>query len=137
MATPLPLPQLLDEWHRWADWVSTEPRDETMASERIGWHEFDWAVQDYPELAWEAIVAAIDQPRMEAHLGLLAAGPLEDLLSKHGAAFIDRVEALARANAKFAWVLGGVWQHTMPEPLWLRVQAVRDRRGWDAAPQST
>lgn len=134
MAAPLPLLQLLDEWLRWAEWTSSEPRDEAMATELIGWHEFDWAVQDYPELAWQAIVTALEQPRMEAHLGLLAAGPLEDLLSKHGPAFIDRVEALARADPKFAWVLGGVWQHTMPESLWLRVQSVWDRRGWDGNP---
>jgi hypothetical protein len=134
MAVPVPVPQLLDKWFRWAEWTSSEPRDEAMAAELIGWHEFDWAVQDYPELAWQAIVTALEQQRMDAHLELLAAGPLEDLLSKHGSAFIDRVEALARADSKFARVLGGVWQHTMPESLWLRVQSVWDRRGWDDNP---
>lgn len=111
MAAPLPLPQLLDEWLRWAEWTTSEPRDEARAAELIGWHQFDWAVQDYPELAWQAIVTALQQPRMDAHVGLLAAGPLEDLLSRHGPAFIYRVEARARVDSKFAWVLGGVW-HT-------------------------
>ena len=134
MSEPLPLSDLLNEWHRWAEWMSSELRDEELVHDLIGWSEFDWAVSDFPELAWQAILEAMDQPRMEAHLGKLAAGPLEDLLSKHGHAFIDRVELLARSNSKFAWLLGGVWQHTMPESIWLRVQAVWDRRGWDGNP---
>lgn len=134
MSEPLPLPELLNEWHRWAEWVSSEPRDEEKAHDLIGWNEFDWAVNDFPELAWRAILEAMNQSKMEVHLGKLAAGPLEDLLSKHGSAFIDRVELMARSNSKFAWLLGGVWQHTMPESIWLRVQAVWDRRGWDGNP---
>jgi hypothetical protein len=134
MSEPLPLPELLDEWHHWAEWVSSEPRDEEQAKNLIGWGEFDWAVSDYPELAWQAILEAMEQPRMAAHLEKLAAGPLEDLLSKHGAAFIERVELRAKSSAKFAWLLGGVWQHTMPESIWFRVQAVWDRRGWDGNP---
>jgi len=134
MSQPLPLPDLLDEWHRWAEWVSSEPRDEKQAADLIGWEEFDWAVSDYPELAWEAILDAMEQPRMEAHLAKLAAGPLEDLLAKHGPTFIDRVELLAKSNKKFAWLLGGVWQYTMSEAILSRVQAVWDRAGWDGNP---
>lgn len=131
MSKPLPLPELLNEWHRWAEWVSSEPRNEERAHDLIGWGEFDWAVSDYPELAWKAILEAMEQPRMEARLGKLAAGPLEDLLAKHGPSFIDRVEFLANSNKNFAWLLGGVWQHTMPVAIWSRVQTVWDRRGWD------
>ncbi len=131
MSEPLPLPELLNEWHRWAEWVSSEPRDEKLADGLIGWSEFDWAVSDYPELAWEAILEAMSQPRMEAYLGILAAGPLENLLTKHGPDFIERVELLAKSNTKFAWLLGGVWKCTMSEAIWSRVQAVWDRRGRD------
>jgi hypothetical protein len=134
MNAPLPLPQLLDEWHRWAEWVGDPNRDENQSGELIGWNEFDWAVQEFPELAWRAILDALSQPRMEPHLATLAGGPLEDLLSLHGESFIERVEAEARANLKFAWLLGGVWQHTMSEEIWLRVQSVWDRRGWDGVP---
>jgi hypothetical protein len=131
MNEPLPLPQMLDEWFRWAAWVSDPNRDESKASELIGWNEFDWTVQDYPEVAWQAILEAMNQPRMEPHLGTLAAGPLEDLLSLHGERFIDRVEVEARANPRFAWLLGGMYQYKMPENIWARVQSVWDRRGWD------
>jgi hypothetical protein len=100
-----------------------------------GWDEFNWAVQEHPELAWQAILEAIEQPRMEPYLGTLAAGPLEDLLSLHGNYFIQRVEAMAKSNPRFASVLGGVWQHTMTAEVWSKVQAVRDRRGWDGVPR--
>lgn len=132
MTAPLPLPELLDEWFRWAEWISTPGKDESLADGLIGWSEFDWAVNDYPELAWQAIVTAMKQPRMQPYLGILAAGPLEDLLSLHGEAFIERVEKKAAAEQQFAWLLGGVWQYNMSEELWSRVVAVRDLRGWDA-----
>jgi len=61
----------------------------------------------------------------------LAAGPLEDLLARHGATVIGRVEGEAKSNPAFATVLGGVWQSTMSDEIWERVQAVWDRRGWD------
>ena len=131
MSEPLALPQLLDEWHRWAEWVSDPGRDANQSAELIGWNEFDWAVHDYPELAWQAICEALGQQRMANHLPVLAAGPREDLLSLHGKQFIDRVESEAKRNPRFAWLLGGVWKHEMSEQIWNRVQAVWDRAGWD------
>jgi hypothetical protein len=118
----LPLPKLLEEWHRWAKWVRDPHRDETLAGELVGWQEFNWAVESQPELAWQAILAALVQPRVEAYLGTLAAGPLEDLLCAHGETFIDRIEVEAQSNPKFASLLSGVWRSTMPEHVWHRVQ---------------
>ena len=36
-----------------------------------------------------AIIEAINQPRMERYLGILSAGPLEDLLDLHGPASLN------------------------------------------------
>lgn len=130
MAEPLPIPRLLDEWLKWAEWVRTpEPRAD--GSELIGWHEFEWITQSHPEYAWTAILAAVSDERCAPYLGTLAAGPMEDLLSGHGAQFIDRVEAQARSDPQFAMFLGGVWRFQMADEVWARVQAVWDRRGWD------
>ena len=126
MSGPLPLSKLLDEWYQWAEWISSEYRDESKSRELTGWFDFNCVVEDDPELAWKAIVEAIDQPRMEPYLGHLAAGPLENLLTMYGPAFIDRVEQRARSNAKFSKVLGGVWQSAMPEPIWKRVRAAQN-----------
>jgi hypothetical protein len=55
---------------------------------------------------------------------VLSAGPIEDLLAKHGETFINRVEAETRKDPLFAKVLGGVWQNSMGDAVWKRVQAV-------------
>ena len=135
MNMPYPVPRLIEEWLRWAAWT-TDPKNEGKSNpDLVGHSEFDWAVQDHPEHAWQAILGAMENPAAKPYLGVLAAGPLEDLLSRHGPAFIERVETEARSSPDFAWMLGGVWKHTMPEEIWLRVQVVWDRRGWDGIPK--
>jgi hypothetical protein len=108
------------------------------SSARVEKEQNDWAcmepvddAREDPERAWNFILLALETPICEPHLGVLAAGPLEDLLSHHGVDFIDRVEAEAKSNSKFAHLLGGVWQFQMTDEVWCRVQNVRDQRGWD------
>jgi hypothetical protein len=113
----------------WARGWSSDPAEK---------EECEWAcmepvddAREDPERAWQFILLAIETPVCAPHLGILAAGPLEDLLSHHGAEFIDRIEEEARANPHFAHVLGGVWQFQMTEDVWSRVQGVWNRSGWD------
>lgn len=103
--------------------------------------EYGWAcmepvddARDNPERAWQCILFALDSPQCSEHFAVLAAGPLEDLLSFHGVAFIDRVETLARRSPQFASLLGEVWQFQMTDEIWHRVRQVWDRRGWDGIP---
>lgn len=135
MIALLPISELLEEWLLWAKWVSNPNCQEREGQDLIGFDEFDWVVREHPEYAWQVILAALEDPRLEPFLGILAAGPLEDILSYHGEAFIERVQAEAMANPRFAWLLGGVWQFLMPEKIWLCVQAVWDRREWDGIPK--
>lgn len=131
MHEPLPTPDLLNEWLKWAQWSADPDRDASQSGDLIGFDEFDWVVRERPEQAWQAIVTASLDPRVEPHFGVLAAGPLEDLLSQHGPNFIDRVEAEARSNPKFAFLLGGVWRLGMTDDVWARVQQAWIRKGWD------
>jgi|ERR1041384_7664703 hypothetical protein len=85
----------------------------------------DDAASDDPESAWSAILKVIEHPLTDEQTAYLAAGPPEILLSKHGAAFIDRVEHEARVNPKFSFLLGGVWKHGMSDDVWNRVQRAR------------
>lgn len=124
-----PLEYLVECWAR--GW-SSDPVDK---------EEYEWAcmepvadAREVPERAWQFILQAIDSPHCAPHFGVLAAGALEDLLSYHGEAFIERVEAQAKVNTGFARLLGGVWQFQMSEDVWRRVQQVWDRRGWDGIP---
>jgi hypothetical protein len=56
-------------------------------------------------LTLESIVAAPD----DRILANVAAGPLEDLLTREPERFIDRVEVQARRNPRFRRCLTGVW----------------------------
>ena len=62
---------------------------------------------------------------------ILAAGPLEQVLAQHGETIIERVENIAKSNEMFSSLLGGVWQNSIPNEIWDRVQNVWNRSGWD------
>ena len=134
MDSPLPIAQLVDEWLQWATWQADPEKRGRLNNDLIGFSEFEWVVREYPEHAWQGILATLADARVKPHLGVLAAGPLEDLLSYHGPAFIERVEREAALNPQFASLLGGVWQFEMADEIWARVQAAWDRRGWDNVP---
>jgi hypothetical protein len=102
-------------------------------AEPYGWAyvEVEWLVANDPERLWQVIRDLYPRPEAQAHFRTLAAGPLEDLLEAHGEAFIDRIESLAARDPIFAHLLGGVWQITMADAIWTRVQAAADPSGWD------
>ena len=91
-------------------------------------------VLDSPHQAWTAILTILDKDASEDTMMNLAAGPLEDLLSKHGPEVIDRVEKEAHANPTFSNLLGGVWQSGTDDQIWKRIERVRDLSGWDDNP---
>lgn len=77
---------------------------------------------------FQAILSALKNTKADpAHPTFqnLAAGPLEDLLSDHGAELIEKVETEARRNPSFNLLLGGVWEGGMTKEIWGRVQAAR------------
>lgn len=104
---------------------------------KLSWvsdREYDLLHAD-PESLWMLILAIyhLDQsPQIDQ---VLSAGPIEDLLAAHGEAFIKRVEAEAKRDPSFAFTLGGVWQNSMTDSVWQRLQRVWDRRGWDGMPK--
>jgi len=137
----------MDTYQRWQElgrpidylmecWLASQSGDPVIKAEN------EWAfmepvdeVHDNPERAWECILLAARDPRFsDHHIGVMAAGALEDLLSHHGMAFIDHIEEECRTNRRFAWMLGGVWGFQMSDEVWSRVQVVWDRRDWDGVP---
>lgn len=120
-----------------ADWVFYWHAPEGSAAKELLFTacEREWElVEKNPEEAWQFILLTLKldgSPRIQE---VLSAGPLEDLLSKHGEAMIGSVENEARSNPSFASLLGGVWQNAMSESVWSRVQAVWNRSGWDGLP---
>ena len=65
-----------------------------------------------PELCLASItelLSRIPADPENRHFQLLAAGPLEDLLSAHGDSMLDKIETLARREPAFRRLLNGVW----------------------------
>jgi hypothetical protein len=79
-----------------------------------------------PELQWDVILEAVRQAANDDDLGHIAAGPIEGLLGRHGAAWIERVEVEAKQNAQFARAVTGVWKYMMTDDVWDRVKSIKD-----------
>lgn len=135
--------QLATEWigywySRWQDrhrepggGYSERSRELYSASESLRGQ-----VEESPEEAWRVILAIHHLDQSEAIQAVLSAGPIEDLLATHGEEFINQVEDQARQDPAFAKLLGGVWKNSMTDEVWMRLQAVWDRRGWDGIPEN-
>ncbi len=86
----------------------------------------DWSLDHEGEQLWQFITVAYKRELPDKAVGMLAAGPLEDLLAKQGPVFIDRVQELARRDPQFNYLLGGVWRNAMTKEVWQRVQTARN-----------
>ena len=62
-----------------------------------------------PESVWPIILDLIQAAPNDQVLANIGAGPLEDLLCWHGAAFIERVEQAASRNSRFRKSLAATW----------------------------
>lgn len=106
-----------------AGWLAQTPRpprardDEMWAGEAL----YD-LLSRRPDLLLEfihAVLAAGPDDFQEANL---AAGPLEDLLIRHGPAFIAEIELTARREPRFRRLLAATFRAGMPSDLWRRVR---------------
>ena len=123
-----------------ADWVLYWKAPEgSVAREQLDWvGGREWEIiHDEPDVGWRLVLAIHEIDSSVEIQEVLAAGPLEDLLSKHGAGVIESIEAEARRSPSFAQLLGGVWKNQMSDQVWSRVQAVWDRSGWDGNSESS
>jgi hypothetical protein len=74
------------------------------------------------DLAWDLVLELVCQSP-DDELGNTAAGPLEDLVKRHGEELVDRIEAEAKRDERFKWALGVVWlmESTLPPNVLRRV----------------
>ncbi|MDR2880421.1 MAG: hypothetical protein LBV29_00765 [Azoarcus sp.] len=77
-----------------------------------------------PELCWLLILEISDRADSDLQRASLAAGPLEDLLSRYGDYFIDRIEEVVKRNGRFRELLTGVWKNTINPIVWNRIQCL-------------
>jgi hypothetical protein len=95
-------------------------------------------VSNAPDAAVVFVLAALDECRQGKQVAVLAAGPLENLLSGHGRAVIGAFEAAARQHAKVRYLLSGAWGQNRIDPaVWARlVAAVAPGPCMDAEPRT-
>lgn len=77
---------------------------------------------DDPDLALAFLALAASTYDEPEYLGLLAAGPMEDALGIVAPKILDRIIVESRRNARFRWMLSGVWLHAIHPD---NVEAVR------------
>lgn len=119
------------------DWIRNQVAAKGSAESEGTWYAVQMAfdlADDDPETLWRLILAILSKDQSNKVLENLSAGPMEDLLVKHGTLVITRVEQQAKADPAFARLLGGVWKNRMSGDIWDRVLKVWDRRGWDGSP---
>ncbi|WP_315741832.1 MULTISPECIES: DUF6869 domain-containing protein [unclassified Bradyrhizobium] len=117
------------EPHRLAEaWIKYVqlPDHEAEASDLFSaFMQLDNLVSDQPEAAWPIIQQLWALDHTNSMLAIIAAGPVEDLLCRHGPEFIERIEQLARQDPIVKKMLGAVWgRNRMPEDVWRRLKAV-------------
>jgi hypothetical protein len=67
------------------------------------------------EDCWVAILEILSRGPPDKGIGILAAGPLENLIEASGPEFIDRIEREARHSGAFRHLLRGVRESSTPE----------------------
>ena len=82
-------------------------------------------VRDDAEMAWRFMLAAIKFLTTSEQACILAAGELENMIFHHGTSLVEQIENEAKRNARFRYVLSGVWPQGKTDDIWQRILAVR------------
>lgn len=126
----LSVDRIVADWIAYAKYPTPGDAPEQVATDGSSMYELP---DEQPELAWAAIkqivgrypnaeLLSAEDTEAKQVVGRIAAGPLEDLLGYHGEDFIDRIEEEVRCDPRMRWALNGVWQFSMSDDLWSRVQ---------------
>ena len=110
-----------------AAWVKLHEVDEKSVEYKLWFWAYsclDELIDRDPLLSFDVIKKILDIDKTDAILSNLAAGPMEDLLCRHGNEVINQVVKSAKDSQRFKRLLGAVWQNSIPEPIWVQVKAV-------------
>ena len=112
-----------------ADETPDAPRYHAIEQSKPEYRSLDDTIRHDPERAWPVLLQLIAE-LPEDLLDFAGAGPLEDLVVFHAAAFADRIEARARADAHFRECLSCIWltEGRIPEPIQRRLQDATGNR---------
>ena len=114
------------------DWATAYIALQQDSGRSLDGHPLFWAAERFmlpgesasADDCWAAILEILSRSPSEPVIGILAAGPLEDLIDASGHEFIERIELQARRDPAFRHLLGGVWASSTPS-IWARVEVAR------------
>jgi len=119
---------LVDAWLQYHQLL--EDAGDLTATSGIG-GTYLWAIDELdglasrePETCWTLILEILTRVTSDYQKASLSAGLLEDLLVRHGAQFIDRIEELAKRDHDFRDLLSGVWRRTIDANVWERLRNI-------------
>ena len=110
----------------WVEQYSKSERDRDDNFFVMMDYERDLREED-PDKAIDLIVEILKIETNPVMLSLLAAGPLEDVISMET---IERIEREASVNQRFHDLLGGVWYYRAPDELKARLDALVGQNRW-------
>jgi hypothetical protein len=110
----------------WVEQYSKSERDRDDNFFAMMDYERDLREED-PDKAIVLIVEILKIETNPVMLSLLAAGPLEDVISMET---IERIEREASVNQRFHDLLGGVWYYRAPDELKARLDALVGQNRW-------
>jgi len=96
--------------------------DDAGGENHWSWNVVYELLEAPPDVLWPILLELIARAP-DRHLGYIAAGIVEDFLSRWGDRVIDAVETQANADARFRRVLRGVWKLGMTKEVYARVVA--------------
>jgi hypothetical protein len=72
------------------------------------WEEVHRIIKTDPDKAWRVTLLLLDKAESDNEVGVIAAGPLEDLIDTHGHKAFDRIEPECEHNARLQLALSMV-----------------------------
>ena len=111
---------------RWPRPGSAIPPASPTRRTRDGWaaDRLDALISDIPKRRGASSTRSGAWQQSDRVLANLAGGPVEDLLARHGEAFIDRIYLLARREPVFRQMLGAVWRNSISDPVWQKLKSI-------------
>lgn len=120
---------------RWMGWLRATQSVEAPENHPEFWTFalFGALARHAPDLCLDAVMGCLALATSAEEAALIAAGPLEDVITANGSSVIERIEHEAARSPRFRYALTGVWADgSAGTPLWQRIEAARSGPGLDS-----
>ena len=108
-------------------WINRYKRSNLKSETQWAYNALDELIATDPKIAFEVIVAIFNKTENEFVLENLAAGPMEDLLVRHGNEIICDVEKFTVTEPKFSHLLAGIWENNIHQNVLAKINVLLDK----------